>query len=97
MATAMTTLGAFCFYAGLNVIALVMIFLFVPETAQRTLEELDYVFSIPTGVHARYQVTKTLPYFWRRWIKRDKSAVLEPLYDFSTIKSLTKFEKGAGH
>lgn len=30
MTTAMTTLGAFCFYAGLNVIALVLIFLFVP-------------------------------------------------------------------
>lgn len=30
----------------MNVMAFVMIFLFVPETKQRTLEELDYV-SIP--------------------------------------------------
>ena len=29
--------------SGLNVIAFCMIFLFVPETKQRTLEELDYV------------------------------------------------------
>lgn len=32
--------GAFGFYAGLNVIAFVMIFFFVPETKQRTLESV---------------------------------------------------------
>lgn len=32
-----------CRCSGLNVLAFVMIFLFVPETKQRTLEELDYV------------------------------------------------------
>lgn len=37
---ALTPTGAFGFYAGLNVIAFVMIFLFVPETKQRSLEEL---------------------------------------------------------
>lgn len=35
-------LGAFCLYAGFNIVAFVMIFLWVPETKQRTLEELDY-------------------------------------------------------
>ena len=30
-------------FAGLNIIALIMIFLWVPETTQRTLEELDYI------------------------------------------------------
>lgn len=34
--------GAFCLYAGFNIVAFVMIFLWVPETKQRTLEELDY-------------------------------------------------------
>ena len=29
--------------SGLNVLALTMIFLWVPETKQRTLEELDYI------------------------------------------------------
>lgn len=33
----MTITGAFCFYAGLNVTAFVMIFFLVPETKQRTL------------------------------------------------------------
>lgn len=35
--------GALGLFAGFNVVALVMIFLWVPETAQRTLEELDYI------------------------------------------------------
>jgi hypothetical protein len=43
MVGAMTQTGAFGFYAGLNILALVMIFLWVPETKARTLEELDYV------------------------------------------------------
>jgi hypothetical protein len=38
-----------------------MIFLWVPETKQRTLEELDYVFAVPTRKHMRYQMTKALP------------------------------------
>lgn len=37
MISAMTPTGAFAFYAGLNIVALVMIFLFLPETKQRTL------------------------------------------------------------
>lgn len=74
--------GAFCFYAGLNLTAWVLIFLFVPETKQRTLEELDYVFAVPTRTHARYQVTKALPWWFKRWVLFRKSAVLEPLYHF---------------
>lgn len=82
MLSALTPTGAFGFYAGLNVCALVMIFLWVPETKQRTLEELDYVFAVPTRKHASYQLTKALPYFVKRYILRNKSAYLEPLYHF---------------
>lgn len=74
--------GAFGFYAGLNVTALCFIFCFVPETKQRTLEELDYVFAVPVWVHARYQLTKSLPYFVQRYVLWRKSAKLEPLYTF---------------
>ena len=84
MLSAMGTTGVFCFYAGTNIVALVMIFLWVPETKQRTLEELDYIFAVPTRTHMRYQITKALPYFIQRWIFRRKSAVLEPLYHFDT-------------
>lgn len=61
-----------------------MIFLWVPETKQRTLEELDYIFAVPTRTHMRYQITKALPYFIDRWIRRNKNAVLEPLYTFDS-------------
>lgn len=59
-----------------------MIFLFVPETKQRTLEELDYIFAIPTRTFMRYQLTKTLPYWIQRYVFFRKNAVLEPLYHF---------------
>jgi hypothetical protein len=39
-----------------------MIFLFVPETKQRTLEELDYVFAVPVRTHVNYQLFTALPY-----------------------------------
>jgi len=63
-----------------------MIFLWVPETKQRTLEELDYIFAVPTRTHMHYQVTKALPYFINRWILRRKNVTLEPLYHFDTAR-----------
>lgn len=59
----MTPTCAFGFYASLNVTALAMIFLFVPEAKQRTLEELDYILAVPTRVHMHCQVFKVLPWF----------------------------------
>lgn len=50
------------------------------ETKQRTLEELDQVFSVPIPVFAKYQVTKSLPYFFKRWVFCRRTATLEPLY-----------------
>ena len=64
-----------------------MIFFVVPETKQRTLEELDYVFAVPTRTHAKYQLTKSLPYFLKRWVLLQKSATLQPLYSFDTIEA----------
>lgn len=45
-----------------------------------TLEELDQVFSLPSAVFVRYQVTKALPYFFKRHIFRQNVAPLQPLY-----------------
>lgn len=56
--SAFTEVGAFGFYAALNVTALVMIFFWVPETKQRTLEELDYIFAVPTRKFGAYQLGK---------------------------------------
>ena len=73
-------LGSFGLYALFNVIALVLIFLLLPETKQRTLEELDYIFAVPMSVFMKYQVTKTLPFWVKRWIFQQRDATLEPLY-----------------
>ena len=76
--------------SGLNVLALVMIFLFVPETKQRTLEELDFVFAVPTRTHMHYQLTKALPYFVKRWVFFRKGATLSPLYTFDRPEGVGK-------
>ena len=57
-----------------------MIFFFMPETKQKTLEELDHVFAVPTGRFARYQATEWLPYFIRRWVLFRKGATRPSLY-----------------
>lgn len=59
-----------------------MIFLFVPETKQRTLEELDYIFAVPSRKFISYQFTKALPWWFKRWVLFQKDAKLEPLYHF---------------
>ncbi|CAK5263682.1 unnamed protein product [Mycena citricolor] len=81
------SIGAFGFYAGCNIIAFVMIFLLVPETKQRTLEELDYVFSVPTSAHASYQLREALPYFVKRWVLQRKDVRLRALYKFDDNES----------
>ncbi|KAG5730310.1 hypothetical protein E4T56_gene10512 [Termitomyces sp. T112] len=93
---AFTQVGAFGFYAGLNVVAFVMIFFLMPETKQRTLEELDYVFAVPTSRHISYQAKTYLPYWIKRYIFFRKTE-LEPLYNFDEVESITVFEKGVGH
>ena len=60
--------GAFGFYAGLNLIAWLMIFCFVRETKQLTLEELDQVFSVPTAQFLRYEATVRVPWFLKRYL-----------------------------
>lgn len=74
------TLGAFMLYAGFNIVALVLVFLFLPETKGRTLEELDQVFAVPTRTFAKYQVTQTLPFWLKRYVLRNRNADLQPLY-----------------
>jgi hypothetical protein len=65
--------------SGLNVTAFFMIYLWVPETKQRTLEELDYIFAVPTRKHMSYQCFKVLPWWTQRYILR-RDVKLEPLY-----------------
>ncbi|KAF4505915.1 hypothetical protein G6O67_007815 [Ophiocordyceps sinensis] len=80
MLIAMSAPGAFGFYAGLNLLALFLIFLFVPETKQKTLEELDYVFAVSDRKHASYQAFTVLPWWFKRWILWQRNASCPELY-----------------
>ncbi|GHJ90375.1 hypothetical protein NliqN6_6777 [Naganishia liquefaciens] len=71
--------GAFGFYAGLNAIAFVMIWLAVPETKGLSLEELDAVFEVPSKAFIRYQNKQVAPYWAKRYILRQKGVALEPM------------------
>ncbi|KAL9014498.1 MAG: hypothetical protein Q9173_000846 [Seirophora scorigena] len=70
----MTPTGAFGFYAGLNLAAWFMVFCFVRETKQLTLEELDQVFSVPTRKFIGHELTVWLPWFLKRYILRKNIA-----------------------
>lgn len=59
-----------------------MIFFLVPETKKRTLEELNFIFAIPTRTFASYQINVVVPWVVRRWLLCDKRAKLAPLNRF---------------
>jgi len=82
MLAALSPQGAFGFYAFLNVTAFVMIFFWVPETKQRTLEELDYIFAVPTRTHMSYQATQVLPWWIKRYVFMRKGQACPALYHF---------------
>jgi len=81
MRTVMTSTGAFGFYAGLNLIAWGMIFCFVRETKQLTLEELDQVFSIPTRQYLAYEMNVHAPYWIKTNIFRQNIPAPPPLLE----------------
>lgn len=74
-------------------VAFVMIFLWLPETKQRTLEELDYVFAVPTRTFVKYQTGTWLPWWIQRYIFRRKNAHLKPLYHFEGVRERQQDEK----
>ncbi|PWN47406.1 sugar transporter [Violaceomyces palustris] len=94
MLKALTPTGAFAFYAGLNVIAFILILLFVPETKQLTLEELDQVFSVPTGKLSGHVISKEVPYFFKRYVAFQKDATLEPLIHKDNDDDLEASKRG---
>ncbi|KAI4120287.1 MAG: hypothetical protein LQ338_007124 [Usnochroma carphineum] len=52
--------GAFGYYAAWCMVGWVLILLFVPETKDLTLEQLDARFSIPSKSHARFALKQCL-------------------------------------
>ncbi|KAK4499475.1 hypothetical protein PRZ48_009990 [Zasmidium cellare] len=80
MLRALGATGSFGFYAAMNVVALSLIFLFLPETKERSLEELDYVFAVPTTRHASYQLFEVLPWWFRRFVLSQRAGRCPELY-----------------
>ncbi|GHJ89089.1 hypothetical protein NliqN6_5491 [Naganishia liquefaciens] len=96
MLAALGSTGSFCFYAGLNMIAFVMIFHLVPETKALTLEELDYVFSVPSSTFIKYQYKYALPYWIKRWIFWQRNVRLQPMVVLDDSVEVIK-RKGGGN
>ncbi|KAJ5710137.1 hypothetical protein N7493_009729 [Penicillium malachiteum] len=80
---------AFGFYAGLNLISFITIFFVVPETMQRTLEDLDYTFGVPVHRHAKYQIGTWLPWFIRRYVFFQRK-LHEMALEYSTVSLQVK-------
>jgi Sugar (and other) transporter len=91
---AFTPVGVFGFYAGLNFLAFWMIFFWLPETKQRTLEELDYVFAVPTRTHMRFQINEMIPYFFKGIVMR-RPVPKPQLYKFDELEE--EVGNGNGH
>lgn len=99
MLLAFTPQGAFGFYAGLNLVALAIIFMWLPETKQRTLEEMDYIFAVPMRTHMKFQLGKMLPWWIRRYIFLRKGDPAPQLYHFESdnVSEEGLVEKNGAH
>ncbi|KAL8953899.1 MAG: hypothetical protein Q9222_000273 [Ikaeria aurantiellina] len=88
MQTAFTTQGAFSWYATWNIIGFFLVLTLLPETKGKTLEELDQVFSVPTGVHAAYGL-RQLRYFIKRYVMR-RHIQPETLYEHEDTRDMDR-------
>lgn len=87
--------NAFLFYGGLNIMALFLIFFLMPETKQRTLEELDYIYAVPVGKFASYQAKTWLPGMIKKHVFRQKTYV-PSLYNLEEVAGGTHYT-AVGH
>lgn len=95
MLAAFTPTGVFGFYAGLNILAFLMILFFMPETKQRTLEELDYTFGVTTRRHAQFQATEQIPWWFRKWVLMKKGEPEPQLYHFEDTATFNSYTGGS--
>ncbi|KAK2049639.1 hypothetical protein LZ31DRAFT_562455 [Colletotrichum somersetense] len=65
--------GSLYLFAGLNMVALVMVFLLLEETKRRSLEDLDLVFAVSKRKFIGHQVSEYLPWFFKRYFLGSKT------------------------
>jgi len=87
---------AFMFYGCTNCLAFAMIWFGIPETKQRTLEELDYIFSVPTSKFGRYQTFEWAPWAFKRYVLR-QDVHIEPLYNLEEVSATKTYSTAVGH
>lgn len=90
-----TPAGVFGFYAGLNVLAFFLIFFFLPETKEKSLEQLDYVFGVPTRKHASFQGSQQFPWWFKRYIMQRKGVPEPQLYHFEDTGVINLYRGGS--
>jgi len=67
-------LGTLFFFAGLNILSFILIFLFVPETHLKTLEDLNSIFDRTSRSHAKHEVFDVVPWAWDRVNRQSDTA-----------------------
>lgn len=84
MMNTFTVRGGFYFYATWNIIGFIFAYFLVPETKNRTLEELDVVFSVRNRDHAAHQVMKL-----KRGIKKLTGKQVDPVPELYKLRAPT--------
>lgn len=80
--------AALSIFAGLNLVAFVLVYLFVPETRMRTLEELQYTFDLPTRWHVAYRmgyIRKHVRENWWRYLTKKEVEPPIPFYEWARV------------
>lgn len=80
LVNAFTPQGAFGWYAAWCLILWILVLLFMPETKELTLEELDQVFSVPTWKHSSYQIKNAAWHIRKYALFQRHQEPLEPFY-----------------
>ncbi|KAL8810139.1 MAG: hypothetical protein Q9200_002825 [Gallowayella weberi] len=76
--------GVLCLFAGLDAIALLLVWLFVPgmERQTPTMEEMNYIFGVALRRHVSYQIKEVAPWSVKHYILRRNVAYPDPLYRY---------------
>ena len=72
-------------FAGLDDIALILVWLLVPGTERQkiTMEEMNYVFGVDTARHVDYQLHEVAPWCFDHYLLRKKVSYPRPLYRYA--------------
>lgn len=68
--------GVFVFFAGMNLLAAVLVFLYVPDSSQQTLEALNAIFELENARYIQHAKANL------RWLAQRPRGSKPRLYDF---------------